>query len=331
MEELKNNNEYKILFQNAQCAPNVEFKGNSCYPLKVIEEMINEYYNDKKINNKDDKITILFKGENIKITLKELFINYKEYINNLKKDKEQYKTFLVDILSQIMQLNKNNIINENKNKLRNMNKQYNWLLIPSFQVLRGKYKRDDFFRPKGPNNNNKWLSNFDIENVLKQYEKKYNDFVMLGAVPRDFKNTDYCKNNYTKDNILKLINNGKNRFGSIFNLDYSYQSGSHWVSLFVDINKGQIYYIDSVGKKPKDEFIDLMNLFEEIIKEKNKNIKIDKRIGTTDHQNKNTECGVYSISFILRFLDGESFDNINNNKVDDDNVQKCRLVFFNED
>ena len=38
------------------------------------------------------------------------------------------------------------------------------------------------------------------------------------------------------------------------------------------------------------------------------------------HQNKNTECGIYSISFILRLLNGETFDDINNNRVDDDNV-----------
>ena len=34
--------------------------------------------------------------------------------------------------------------------------------------------------------------------------------------------------------------------------------------IFIDINKGQIYYIDSVGKKPEKEFVELMNLFEEI-------------------------------------------------------------------
>lgn len=316
---------YKVLFQNAQCAPNVEFTGNSCYPLEVIEEIYNNYYNDD--DNKNDKVKILYNKEYKEITLNELNNNYKNFINNMKNtNKEEYKTFLVDIISQLMLLEKNKVLNEKKNKFRNMNKQYNWLLLPAFQVLRNKYKRNDFFRPKGPNNNNNWLSNFDIEDVLKQYEKKYNDFKMLGAVPRDFK-TAYCKNNYKKETILSLINQGKTKFGSVFNLDTSKQSGSHWVALFVDVNKGQVYYCDSVGKQPRDEFKDLMNLFEDIIKDKN--IKIDERIGTLQHQHKNTECGVYSINFILRLLNGESFDYINSHRLSDDDVEKCRIVYFN--
>jgi len=334
----ENNNEYERLFQNAQikngqCAPNVEFSGNSCYPLEVIEKMFDLYYNDSERNNKDDKVKILFNNNNIEVSLKDLKEKdiYINYINNLKKDDEQYKTFLVNLLSQIMILDKNKINNVNKNKPRNMQKHYNWLLIPSFKALRNKYNRNNFFRPKGPSDSNKWLSNFNIEEVLKQYEDKYNDFVILGAVPRDFKTTEYCKEDYTKEHILDLIKKGKRRFGSVFNLDLSYQSGSHWVSMFIDINKGQIYYIDSVGKKPKDEFVELMDLFEEIIKSINKNIKIDKRIGTMDHQHKNTECGVYSIFFIVSLLNGKTFDKINKERTPDELVQKYRKVFFNED
>ena len=357
---VNNNNEYETLFQNAQikngqCAPNVEFSGNSCYPLEVIEEMFDLYYNDSERNNKDDKVKISFNNNTVEVSLKdlkekEIYINY---INDLKKDDKQYKTFLVNLLSQIMILDKNKVNNNKKNKPRNMQKHYNWLLIPSFKALRNNkdLKKlyfntnksnnnklintqkvlEQYFRPFGPSNNNNWLSNFNIEEVLKQYEQKYPDFIMLGAVPRDFKTIEYCKEDYTKEHIIDLIKKGKRRFGSVFNLDLSYQSGSHWVSMFVDINKGQIYYIDSVGKKPQDEFVELMDLFEEIIKSINKNIKIDKRIGTMDHQHKNTECGVYSIFFIVSLLNGKSFDYLNKKRTPDELVQKYRKVFFNED
>ena len=36
-------------------------------------------------------------------------------------------------------------------------------------------------------------------------------------------------------------------------------SGSHWVSMFVDLNNGGIFFIDSVGNKPKNEIKVLMN------------------------------------------------------------------------
>ena len=38
-----------------------------------------------------------------------------------------------------------------------------------------------------------------------------------------------------KFELEKQIEKGKNKIGIIFNLDKHYQSGSHWVSLFIDI------------------------------------------------------------------------------------------------
>ena len=46
------------------------------------------------------------------------------------------------------------------------------------------------------------------------------------------------------------------------------------------------------------------------------------------HQFKNSECGVYSVNFILRLLKGELFDNICSNITTDDQVNECRKVYF---
>jgi Ulp1 family protease len=46
------------------------------------------------------------------------------------------------------------------------------------------------------------------------------------------------------------------------------------------------------------------------------------------HQQKGSECGVYSINFILRLLKGETFDEITNNITLDEEVNKCRKVYF---
>ena len=48
-----------------------------------------------------------------------------------------------------------------------------------------------------------------------------------------------------------------------------------------------------------------------------------------DHQHGNSECGVYSLSFILRLLNGESFNDIQSTRLDDNNVNKCRAIYFN--
>ena len=46
------------------------------------------------------------------------------------------------------------------------------------------------------------------------------------------------------------------------------------------------------------------------------------------HQYKDSECGVYSINFILRLLHGEKFDEINGVRLPDDDVNKCRGTYF---
>ena len=62
---------------------------------------------------------------------------------------------------------------------------------------------------------------------------------------------------------------------------------------------------------------------------KNKNVSnIDVRHNKTQHQKGNSECGVYSINFILRLLKGKTFDHITRKRVKDESVNKCRKVYF---
>ena len=59
-----------------------------------------------------------------------------------------------------------------------------------------------------------------------------------------------------------------------------------------------------------------------------KMIKVDMRYNKMQHQYGDTECGVYSISFILRILDGETFDKITAKRIPDDEVKQCRKIYF---
>ena len=54
----------------------------------------------------------------------------------------------------------------------------------------------------------------------------------------------------------------------------------------------------------------------------------DVRFNKIQHQFKNTECGVYSINFIIRLLGGETFDDIVNNITNDDKMNACRKTYF---
>jgi Ulp1 family protease len=46
------------------------------------------------------------------------------------------------------------------------------------------------------------------------------------------------------------------------------------------------------------------------------------------HQFKNSECGIYSIHFILKLLEGQSFEDISNNIINDDDMEQNRDKLF---
>lgn len=183
------------------------------------------------------------------------------------------------------------------------------------------------FRPPGPSVGTKWLNTTNIDNVLEQYTKTNKDFISFGAVPLDFKTLVQLPMNKNENSFENLLKRGITKIGIVYNHDYSNMSGSHWVAMYVDFTKRAIYYFDSYGTKPKKEVINYIN---EIIKfmEDKFNKTVDYRWNQVRHQFKGSECGVYSINFILRLLKGETFDEITQNVTKDDDVNLCRAVYF---
>ena len=48
----------------------------------------------------------------------------------------------------------------------------------------------------------------------------------------------------------------------------------------------------------------------------------------TRYQYGNSECGVYSLNFILRMLRGDSFQSIMEERISDTSVNECRKEYF---
>lgn len=183
------------------------------------------------------------------------------------------------------------------------------------------------FRPPGPSKGTKWLNTTNIDNVLEQYMKTNKDFISFGAVPLDFKTLSQLPINKNDNSFENLLKRGITKIGIVYNHDYSNMNGSHWVAMYVDFTKRSIYYFDSYGTKPKKE---VSNYINEIIKfmEDKFNKPVEYKWNQVRHQFKGSECGVYSINFILRLLKGETFDEITQNVTKDDEVNLCRAVYF---
>jgi len=60
------------------------------------------------------------------------------------------------------------------------------------------------------------------------------------------------------------------------------------------------------------------------------NTGLDVKYNKVRHQYKNSECGVYSMNFIIRLLRGEGFKEISKSKVIDDQMNQCREVYFSQ-
>ena len=183
--------------------------------------------------------------------------------------------------------------------------------------------QNETFRHVGPQGSFSWLSTVDLDNVLKQYELKYTDFKFLGAVPIDFEELTNFEINSIDFN--ELIKKNITRFGVIFNLDEHYKNGSHWVSLFFDLKNKKIYFSDSVGLKPEKRIEQYINKIIKLFGE-----DLEYKYNKTKHQKGNSECGVYSINFILRLLKGKTFEHITNKRMPDEKINKCRNIYFNK-
>jgi hypothetical protein len=299
---MNSNQENKEL--NKKCAPTKEYKEGSCFSLNGLKE-ISKVYNEK---NK----------------------------RKVKIDNNKY-----ELIKQLEEATKNECNGIHKCIIKKYGRE-----------IANKYVREDVvkytLRADGTGaGKKKWLSTTHIVDVLIQYEQKYPHFLSLGAVPADF--LELKDLGINKLNFEQLVKDGKTTIGMVINLDEHWKSGSHWVAWYCNLKDGQVYYFDSYGEEPSKrtklftnkvikylyfkkygEHLDI----NKIIKNKDRKYlnnldTFDIRHNTVRHQYGNSDCGVYSINFILRMLKGETFDYITKNITKDETIEKCRGVYFN--
>jgi hypothetical protein len=264
---INNNNKFYNCKEDNKCAANVEYDkiNGTCFSLESLIKISNSF-NKHNISNK-------------------IIID----IN----DKDLKKKLIIQLRDRL------------KNKC---NDQICWLGLDFIKKLNDDTIDKYTFRPKLTNNRFDWLSNINIDEFLKQYELKHKNFKSFGAVSYDYDDYPFYElYNLVHDEkyLDKLIKNGKNKLGIVYNLDKLGMGGSHWVSLYSDLKNKKIYFFDSVGNKPGARIKLTINKIKKWLGN-DCEIKINK----TEHQKKNSECGIYSIYFIIKSLEDENIDKL---------------------
>ena len=196
-----------------------------------------------------------------------------------------------------------------------------------------------------------WLSTSNIDQVMKQVEQKYPTFMYLDTVPADVLSFEYYKLTQFFAGLKRNFDfpfgetphPSPVRFGSVINTHRHNQPGEHWIALYISIEKPKpsIHFFDSTGRCPPQSVENIILRFVRICRnryakkhqlpDRGRDIPIktyvDVEYSPVRHQRKNTECGVYSISFLRRKLQ-HTFNS--DHVVADDDMARCRDVYFNK-
>lgn len=232
-------------------------------------------------------------------------------------------------------------------RLKHCNTEDCWLDEIDNATLR--HQIDNYiFAPDAPpewnEDPNTWLTNYDILDVLNQYEIAYPQFLFLGPSPIDFdkKIRGTCvERSLCSFSVKKCMDSGKTKIGIIFNTDPHDKGGSHWISMFIDLEDSLVFYFDSAGDEIPPEIADFRD---RVIKEAESLSKPLKYYDNNGHQHQrsNTECGMYSLFFIITMLTGKIGTNsrktplakrihfFKGGNIEDKYIEGYRKIYFND-
>jgi len=171
-----------------------------------------------------------------------------------------------------------------------------------------------YLRPQQPakwkDDPDMWLDSLNIEAVMKQYEEAFQEFEFMGPFPIDFAAPDPYNHSGEKKCLIREIcglkmedalKQGTKSIGIIYNLDPHFKDGSHWVANYIDIPNHKCYYFDSYGYEPPKQIATFMKW----LTTQDPRMKLMYNARRFQHQG--SECGMYSMYFIIRMLAGDEF------------------------
>lgn len=191
----------------------------------------------------------------------------------------------------------------------------------------GSLPQDDLrkrFVPNGPKDSQEWLDNFNIDETLVQWTAVFPKFKHIPFQMIDFQEYGGELSKVDWSDFIKKYT----CLGCIINTDRSSGPGKHWVCVFVDTDAKSVEYFDSAGDPPMPDVINWLICTSQLLSKFSGKQFRDIRVTEREHQLGNSECGVYSLFYILARLNGTSSSFFTYNRVSDEDMTHFRKYLF---
>lgn len=188
-----------------------------------------------------------------------------------------------------------------------------------------------YFKVHGPSDSNELLSNFNIDDVLEQWSLRSDEFgkkfYHIGFQMIDF---EKYGGELAYIDPVALRKDGYDCFGVVLNTDVSTGRGKHWFCLYGDLRAKpiRIEFFNSSGNQPRREIRQWFErLYMKMKKKYNKEIEL--LISSTERlQYSETECGMWTLGYVLSRLKDKPFNWFIVSYIKDDEIYALRRDIF---
>lgn len=196
------------------------------------------------------------------------------------------------------------------------------------------------FKYVGPREGNSLLSNIHIDETLQRWARVFTSFYCCPFAMMDFEVNgdklgkidiyDVFEGKVPLDiGNKEVVLRSANTFACVLNTDISSGPGKHWVAVFVDNRNPicSIEYFNSAGNPPTKAVTRWMAKAKKRIVSKGGAAEIV-AVTDIDHQESQTECGVYTLYYVRRRLEGTPYTFFFDRLVPDDLMTEFRKHCF---
>lgn len=199
----------------------------------------------------------------------------------------------------------------------------------SYNILKKNYKVD------GPSNTTNLLNNHNIDNVLETYVLKGPELYHNRFLHLPFQMIDFWENK-TELARIDFMNLSKyDSVGVVLNSDFSYGPGKHWFAIYIDLSEMRrqkklvIEYFNSSGRMPYEQIIEYYENLKEDYARKYPDIDVELKVVVNERiQESKTECGMFSLIFIIGRIEGKSVQFFSKKNVTDEDMIRYRKIIF---